>query len=295
MIENAKLGRKAFIVFNYIMLSFAALICLYPLWYTLCLSLSEKAATSAGMVTFYPIGLNWVSYQEIMKDSTFFTAFRISLERVLIGIPVNLIVITMMAYPLSRTSHEFRSRNVLMWIVVFCMLFHCGTIPWYIFMKNYGMIDNIWGLILSGGYPVYYTILMMNFFRNFSKEVEEAAIVDGAGKWRLLFQIVIPCSVPVIATITLFVGVGYWNEYFQGLVLSTTDSHYPLQTYIRQIVVSIPMGTQISQEEMIRLSRLSNKSLDAAKVFITIIPMLVVYPFIQRYFVTGIMIGAVKG
>ena len=156
-----------------------------------------------------------------------------------------------------------------MWIVVFCMLFNGGTIPWYMCMKNYGMMDNMAGLILSGSLPVYNVILMMNFFRNFPKDVEEAAIMDGAGKW-------------------------YWNEYFQGLVLSNSESHYPLQTYIRQIVVSIPMGVNLTTEQMIKMNQLSNKSLNAAKVFITIIPMLAVYPFIQKYFVTGIMIGSVK-
>ena len=181
-----------------------------------------------------------------------------------------------------------------MWIVVFCMLFNGGTIPWYMYMKNYGMMDNMAGLILSGSLPVYNVILMMNFFRNFPKDVEEAAIMDGAGKWRTLFQIVVPCSKSVIATITLFVSVYYWNEYFQGLVLSNSESHYPLQTYIRQIIVSIPMGVNLTTEQMIKMNQLSNKSLNAAKVFITIIPMLAVYPFIQKYFVTGIMIGSVK-
>lgn len=203
-------------------------------------------------------------------------------------------VIGIVAYPLSRSQREFHGRNVTMWIVVFCMLFNGGTIPWYMCMKNYGMMDNMAGLILSGSLPVYNVILMMNFFRNFPKDVEEAAIMDGAGKWRTLFQIVVPCSKSVIATITLFVSVYYWNEYFQGLVLSNSESHYPLQTYIRQIVVSIPMGVNLTTEQMIKMNQLSNKSLNAAKVFITIIPMLAVYPFIQKYFVTGIMIGSVK-
>ncbi len=295
MVEKTQISRNVFTVFNFTVLTLAAFLCLYPLWYTFCLSVSDKAATNSGAVTMWPIGFNITSYQEIMSDSIFFNSFWISIKRVIIGVPLSLFVILLMAFPLSKSPQEFLGKNIIMWVVVFCMLFSCGTIPWYIFMKEYGMIDNIWGLILSGGFPVYYTILVMNFFRSFPHELEEAGIVDGAGKWGILFRIVIPCSVPVIATITLFIGVGYWNEYFQGLVLSNTDANYPLQTYIRQIVVSIPMGTQITQEEMIRLSRLSNKALNAAKVFITIIPMLAVYPFVQKYFVTGIMIGAVKG
>ncbi len=294
MIETKSISRRAFLVFNSIVLFILAFSCLYPIWYTFCLSVSDKAATNAGWVTVYPIGFTMYAYEEIMKDFAFYNSFMISVKRVAIGTPMTLLIIILMAYPLSRSNKVFYGRNVLMWIVVFCMLFNGGTIPWYMCMKNYGMIDNIWGLVLSGSLPVFYVILMMNFFRNFSKDIEEAAIVDGAGKWRILFRIIVPCSKSVIATIALFVSVGYWNEYFQGLVLSNTEANYPLQTYIKQIVVNIPMGTTLTPEQMIKYMQLSNKALDAAKVFITIIPMMVVYPFVQKYFVTGIMIGSVK-
>ena len=294
MIERKSAGSIAFKIFNYALLSLLAFSCFYPLWYTLCLSISDKAATNAGWVTFYPIGFTLVSYTEIMGDSTFWNSFLISIERVLLGTPFTLLVIIMLAYPLSKHRRVFHGRNVLMWIVVFCMLFNGGTIPWFITMKNYGLMDSVLGLVLCGSLPVFNVILMMNFFKNLPKELEEAATVDGAGLWRILFQIVVPCSGPVIATITLFVSVAYWNEYFQGLVLSNTEIHYPLQTYIKQIVVNISTSTNMTTEQMIQLSKLSNKSLNAAKVFITMIPMLLVYPWLQKYFVTGIMIGSVK-
>lgn len=294
MIESKSLSRRIFLIANSVVLFVLAFSCLYPIWYTFCLSISDKAATNAGWVTFYPIGWTTTAYKEIMDDAAFYNSFMISVKRVFMGTPLTLLIIIMMAYPLSRSNRVFHGRNVIMWIVIFCMLFSGGTIPWYICMKNYGMIDSLWGLVLCGSLPVFNVILMMNFFRNFPKDVEEAAIVDGAGKWRILFQIIVPCSMSVIATITLFVSVGYWNEYFQGLVLSNTEANYPLQTYIKQIVVSIPIGTTLTPEELIKFNQLSNKSLNAAKVFITIIPMMVVYPFIQKYFVTGIMIGSVK-
>lgn len=295
MVEDVSVGRRVFVVFNFCILSLLAFICLYPLWYTFCLSTSDKAAANAGMVTIVPVRFTLVAFQEIIRDKAFFTSFWISIKRVTMGVSIDIVCIILFAYALSRSKKEFFARDIIMWINVFCMLFSAGTIPWYIFMKNYGMIDNIWGMVFAGGYSCYYTVLMMNFFKSFPRELEEAATVDGAGKWRQLWQIVVPCSIPSIATIMLFVGVWYWNEYFIGLVLSTSENSYPLQTYIRQIVVVIPMGQTLSQEEMIRLSKLSNKTLNAAKVFITIIPMLMVYPFIQKYFVTGIMIGAVKG
>lgn len=294
MIERKTAGTRLFKVLNYALLSILAFSCFYPLWYTFCLSISDKAATNAGWVTIWPIGFTTVSYQEIMGDKAFFNSFWISIKRVLIATPFTLVVVILMAYPLSKSVRVFRGRNVVMWTVVFCMLFNGGTVPWYIAMKNYGMMDNIWGLVLSSSLPMFNVILMMNFFRNLPKELEEAAIVDGAGQWRILFAIIIPCSVPVIATITLFVSIYHWNEFFQGLVLSNTEAHYPLQTYIKQIVVNIPVGSSMSTEQLIKMSQLSNKSLNAAKVFITMIPMLIVYPFIQKHFVSGIMIGAVK-
>lgn len=205
-----------------------------------------------------------------------------------------MIVLTLSClYPLSKPSSEYRPKNVIMWIVVFCMLFNGGTIPWYITMVNYGMIDSMIGLILCGGVPVFNLILLINFYRGLPRELMEAAQIDGAGVWTILFRVVIPCSVPILATLVLFTSVGYWNEYFQGLVLSSNESHYPLQTYIKQMVVNI-QTTNLSMDQIEKMDQLSNKSLNAAKVFIAMIPMLLVYPFLQKYFISGIMLGAVK-
>jgi multiple sugar transport system permease protein/putative aldouronate transport system permease protein len=228
-----------------------------------------------------------------MKDSMFFNSFWISIQRTVLGTAVTLAVLILMAYPLSKTRRDFRPRDVVMWIVIFCMLFNGGTIPWYITVKNYRLIDSIWALVLGGSLPVFNLILMVNFFRGIPRDLEEAAVVDGAGPWKILFMVVVPCSIPVIATIVLFTGVYHWNEFFQGLVLTTNESHYPLQTYIQQLVVNIQTST-LSKDQIENLFKLSNKSLNAAKVFIAMIPMLVVYPFLQRYFISGIMLGAVK-
>ncbi|MDR1640349.1 MAG: carbohydrate ABC transporter permease [Clostridiales bacterium] len=294
MKRKASISSNVFNIVNYTIMIILALSCIYPLWYTFCLSVSDKAATGAGLVTIWPIGWNLRSYTEILKDMAFFNSFWISVQRVVLGSAFTLVVSIMLGYALSRDRASFRARNLLMWLLVFCMLFNGGTIPWYTTMRNYGMVDSIWGLVLCGSLPVFNVILMMNFFRNLPKEIEEAAVIDGAGPWRTLVSIVVPCSKPVIATIALFVSVGYWNEFFQGLVLSTTEKYYPLQTYIKQLVVNIPQGVSLSREELIRLTQLSNRGLNASKVFITMIPMLVIYPFLQRYFIAGIMLGSVK-
>jgi multiple sugar transport system permease protein/putative aldouronate transport system permease protein len=272
-----------------------AFLCLYPIWYAFCLSISEKAAANAGLITFYPIGFSLQSYKEIMRDLRFFNSFWISIQRTVLGTGITLIILIVMAYPLSKSKSEFKPRSVVMWIIVFCLLFNGGTIPWYITVKNYGLIDTIWGLVLSGSLPVFNLILMVNFFRSIPSDLEEAAVIDGAGPWKILFMVVVPCSIPVIATIVLFTGVYHWNEFFQGLVLTTNESHYPLQTYIRQLVVNIQSSmSTLSREQLEDLLKLSNKSLNAAKIFIAMIPMLAVYPFLQRYFISGIMLGAVK-
>lgn len=295
MIQKKSMGTRIFKVFLYTLMIVLAVTCLYPIWYAFCLSISDKTAANSGLVTIRPVGFSLSAYKEIMSDGKFFHSFFVSVQRAVLGTVFSLFVMILMGYPLSKTKKEFPLRNAIMWLLMFCMVFNAGTIPWYITMVKYKLIDSIWGLILAGGLPVFNLILIMNFFRNIPPDLEEAARVDGAGPWRVLFQIVVPCSVPIIATMVLFISVGYWNEFFQGLVLSTSDKNYPLQTYIQQMVVNTQSVGNMSPDELKLMSQLSNKSLDAAKVFIAMIPMLVVYPFIQKYFVTGMMVGAVKG
>lgn len=293
MIEHQTLGSKVFDIINVIILILITLICIIPLWYILCISFSDKTAVDAGAVSFWPIGFNLFSYQRIMGESAFFLSFWNSIKRVVLGGIVGVVSILLVAYPLSKTSRQFPKRNIFMWVLVFCMLFNGGTVPWYLTMRNYHLIDNIWGLVLAGSLPVFSVILVMNFFRNLPGALEEAAYVDGAGPWRTFLSIFIPLSKPVIATIVLFTVVGHWNEFFQGLVLSTKQANYPVQTYIQQMVVTTDFST-MNVEQIQQAIKLNNKSLDAAKVFIAIIPILIIYPFLQKYFVTGITLGSVK-
>ena len=294
MVKSRSIGSRILYAANVLILFIFALSCIYPFWYTFSLSISRKSAANAGLVTFYPIGFTLSSYKEIISDIKFFNSFWISIQRTVLGTSLSLLVAIMMAYPLSKTKKEFKARNIFMWILIFCMLFNGGLIPWYITVKSYKLLDTIWALVLGGSVPVFNVILLMNFFRNFPDDIEEAAIIDGSGPWRTLFTVIVPCSFPAIATVTLFSGVYHWNEFFNGLVLMSNETKYPLQTYIQQLVVNIPTDTELTPDQYKRLSELSNKSLDAAKVFISIIPMLVVYPFLQKYFVSGIMLGAVK-
>lgn len=293
MIENNSLGARVFNVVILVLLILITLLCMIPIWYILMISVSEKAAVNAGTVSLWPIGFNLLSYNKIIGESAFFLAFWTSIKRVFLGTIVGVGATLLAAYPLSKTSRQLPHRNIYMWVLIFCMLFNGGTIPWYLTMRGYGLIDSVWGLVLAGSLPVFNVILVINFFRNISSSMEEAAYVDGAGPWRTFLQIYIPLSGPVIATVTLFTIVGHWNEFFQGLVLSNRQSSYPLQTYIQQLVVSLDLST-MNTEQIKLTTQLNNKSLNAAKIFIAMVPVLMIYPFLQRYFITGITLGAVK-
>jgi len=293
MIEEKGIGARITKGVIYVVLVILALSCLLPLIYTLAVSLSAKEAVAAGKVALWPVNFTLSSYKEIMKDSRFFNSFFISVRRVILGTVIAVLVMILAAYPLSKTKREFKPVNIIMWMLVFCMMFSGGTVPWYQTMKSYGLINSVLGLALSGGIPVFNLLLVISFFKNMPKELEEAAMVDGAGPWYILFRILVPLAFPVLATVTLFTLVGHWNEFFQGLVLSTTSDHYPLQTYIQQLVVVIDTTT-MTEEQYKKLDLLSNQTLNAAKIFISMVPILVIYPLLQRYFISGIMLGSVK-
>ncbi|CAH1056511.1 carbohydrate ABC transporter permease [Paenibacillus pseudetheri] len=293
MVIEKTFGSKVFDVLLVVLLGGTALLCILPLWYTLVISLSENAAASSGQVGLWPVGFNFSAYQEIMGDSKFLNSFWISIQRVVLGSSLNFVIIILLGYPLSKNAEDLPFRNVFMWILVFTMLFNGGLIPWYQTVKSLGLINNIWALVLGQSVPVFSVILVINYFRNLPKEIEEAALVDGAGPWYMLVKIYIPLAVPVLATVTLFSIVYHWNEFFNGLVLMSSADHYPLQTYIQQLVVIIDAQT-MTAEQIQKMSELSNQTLNAAKIFIAMIPVLVIYPFLQRFFIHGITLGSVK-
>ena len=293
MVKDNSLSSRVLDIVVIVAMVTAAILCLLPLWYTLSLSLSDKAAAAAGRVGLWPVGFNIFSYQSIISDANFLNSFWISVQRVVLGTLTELTVTLLMAFPLSKSTRQFPPRDLIMGFLVFAMLFSGGLIPWYQTMKAIGMVNNIWGLVLGNSLPIFNVILVMNFFRNLPKEIEEAAIIDGAGPWATFLRIFLPLSKPVIATIALFSVVYHWNEFFNGLVLSTRQAYYPLQTYIQQMIVVIDTAN-MSQDQLQLLNEISNQTLNAAKIFIAMIPILLIYPFLQRYFIQGITLGSVK-
>jgi ABC-type glycerol-3-phosphate transport system permease component len=294
VVEERSFFTRLFNGFNIVLLILITLLCIFPVWYMFVVSFSDKAAVAAGQVFFWPKGFTVGAYERILEDAQFFKSFFTSVTRVVLGALTTFIVVVLMAYPLSKTPKEFKPRNIIMWTLILAMLFNGGLVPWYMTMKSLGLTNNIWGLVLGGGLPVFNVILVMNFFRNLPKELEESAIMDGAGPWRILVHIFLPLSKPVLATVLVFTIVYHWNEFFQALVLMTKNDQYPLQTYIRSVTV-IADFTKMDAESAKLLTTTSNQTLNAAKIFISMVPLLIIYPFFQKYFVKGITLGSVKG
>lgn len=279
-----------------IVLLLMAATCLIPVLNTLAMSLSDKTSAALGKVYFLPVNFTTAPYEEIFKDNRFFTAFSVSVVRVLLGTTINVVLSIFLAYPLSKDKKEFPFRNVYMWILVFTMLFNGGLVPTFMVVKELNLLDTIWALVLPCAVNVFNTILLMNFYKGIPNSLEEAARVDGAKPMTILFRIVVPLALPALATITLFSIVFHWNSFFDGKIYINTASKVPLQTYIQTLTVQLdPQAmSNMSPDEIIRKLEVSNITFNSAKAFVSMIPILLIYPFLQKYFVTGIVMGAVK-
>lgn len=287
-------GVKIFRVFNVLILTILALLCLLPFLNIVALSFSDKIAAAGGQVTFWPVNFTLDSYQYVLGQGAFWKSFLISLERVALGGGLGIFLTVLSAYPLSKSSSSFRFRTAYVWYFFITMLFSGGLIPSYVVITGLGLKNSIWALVLPGAVSAYNILLMLNFYRQLPSELEEAAFIDGAGHFRTWFHIYLPCSVPSIATIALFTIVGQWNAWFDGLIYMTKTDLYPLQSYLQTIVTRLDFQN-MTVEELKRLSALNQRSLISAQMVIAIVPILVLYPFLQKYFVSGIVLGSVKG
>ena len=292
MIKSKTIGGKTADILIYLTVIFMTMCCLFPLLNMVAISFSDKAAASANMVGLVPVDFTTSAYKTLLGESQFWVSFWISIKRVFLGTIIKMILTILLAYPLSKSKREFKGHDVYMYIVIFAMLFSGGMIPIYLTIKSYGLLNSIWALILPGAVPVFNVILLMNFFKGVPKSLEEAAAIDGASKLTILLKIYLPISMPALATIILFCIVNHWNDFFSGLVYMNKTSMYPLQTYIQQL--SVDMSQITDPEQLKRFAQVSNKTLDAAKIVVSTIPLLIIYPFLQKYFVSGIVIGAVK-
>lgn len=291
--EYSSLGRKLFVVFNYALWALLALLCLLPFVNVIAISLSSGAAVAAGIVKLWPVGWTTAAYDFVLQKKTFATAFGISIQRVVLGTLLNMLLTVLAAYPLSKETAAFKGRTIYVWYFVVTILFGGGLIPTYMVVKETGLIDSLWALILPGIVPVGSIILMLNFFRSLPRELEESAYMDGASPLRTLLAIYIPLSAPSIATLTLFSMVGHWNAWFDGLIYMNAPEKYPLQSYLQTVLINNAITAQ-TPEEVELMKVLTNRTIKSAQIVLAVIPILLVYPFLQKYFVKGIVLGSVK-
>jgi putative aldouronate transport system permease protein len=286
------ISRTIFIVFNTALVAVISVACIYPMLHILAVSFSSNEAAQSGAVNIVPVGFQLDAYQYVMDNPQFYASFWMSVRRTLLGIAVNMIITVLAAYPLSKSKAQFNVRNKYMWFFVFTMLLSGGLIPGYLVVKATGLIDSIWGLIIPSAVPVYNIILLQNYMKGLPDEITESAYMDGAGEWRVLAQMILPLSTPVLATLVLFCAVNHWNSWFDGMLYMNRPQNYPLQTYLQTIVVKINVRAVATISDVINIVEQNSKS---AQIIIAMLPILVVYPFLQKYFTKGIILGSVKG
>ena len=293
--KNHKLKKmQATEIVAIIIMVFLAFLCLFPFLNMFALSFSSKANINLGNVTMWPKGWNLDAYKYILKESQFWRSLKISVLRVLVGVPTNVLFAIITSYPLSKSSKKFKARTVYIWILFITMLVGGGIVPWYFLLVKLHLIDSFWALILPGAVPVYSIILLSNFYRQLPRALEEAAIMDGASHFQILFKIYVPLSMASIATITLFSLVWHWNSWFDGMLLNNNIQNYPLASYFQYILV----GKGSDHSGIIALDQvypnISAESIRAAGVILSIIPIIISFPFVQKHFKKGLVVGSVK-
>jgi len=287
-------SRFVFNIFNYTLLAFIAIICIYPLIYVLSASLSSGTAISSGEIWLLPKELTLAAYSKIMEREGIWTAYANSFFYMFIGTAVNLLVTICGAYPLSKK--RLVGKRTINMLITFSMWFNAGMIPLYMAFKDYGLLDSRLGYIVGFACNAYNFILLRTYFMNIPEALEEAAKIDGAGDCYVLVRIFLPLALPSLATIGLFYAISRWNGYLWAMILFQDDKKIPLQVLLKKLVVdmsgrmdSVEYGARdISQD-------FSEETVMYGTMVMAIIPMIIIYPFVQKFFVKGVMIGSVKG
>ncbi len=287
------LGDRIFLSVTYILLILVLIAVLYPLIYIVSSSLSSPSAVSAGKVWLWPVDVSLAGYEAVFRNGQVLTGYANSLFYTVAGTFISVSLTIMVAYPLSKKS--FFGRTPLMVFITFTMLFSGGLIPTYLVVKSMGMIDTRWALLIPNAVWVWQVIIARTFFQtSIPDELSEAADIDGCSDIRYIFSVVLPLAKPIIAVLSLMYAVGQWNAYFDALIYLKSQSLYPLQLILRSILIlgsgtgNMDAGEMVKQQQMAELMKYS-------LIVVASLPVLVIYPFVQRYFVQGMLIGSVKG
>lgn len=271
-----------------------ALMSLYPVWYTAICSFSSKEFINSGQIFLWPKGFHLEAYKKILEDGMFLSTTWVSVKRVIVACTVQIVTLVMTSFPLYLPKKFFPGGKIVLWFLVAHMFFSGGLIPSYMIMREYGLMNSFWALILPSAFPLGNLVIMINFLRTIPFELFEAASIDGANPLQILWKVYVPLSKPSIATMLLFSFVGQWNSYFDGLIYINDLNKQPLQTYIFQLEVDVDYS-KMTAEQIMEAMKQSNASFNSAKVFAAMVPILCIYPFVQKYFTKGLVIGAVKG
>ncbi|WP_199539149.1 carbohydrate ABC transporter permease [Desertihabitans brevis] len=283
-------GERAFAVVNYVVLLGVVAVTLYPFLNILAQSFSDESAIRAGRVNLLPVGFNTTTYQLVMQDSLFWTNYKNTVVYTVVATAIAMVLTTCYAYVLSK--RHLRGRSLLIGIAVFTMFFNGGLIPNYVLISSLGLRNTLWAIVLPNAISVFNLLVMKAFFENLPAELEEAAQIDGLNTYSTLLRVVLPLSKAVIATMVLFYAVSFWNSWFQAFLYMDRSELFPVTVYLRNLIAGASTATSAGAgADVAQVAA----NIQSVTMVLTILPIVCVYPFIQRYFVSGVMLGSVKG
>ncbi|MFD2614954.1 carbohydrate ABC transporter permease [Paenibacillus gansuensis] len=289
-------GEKVFLAAVYVILAFVFFITLYPFWNILVLSINNASDTMRGGIYFWPREIDFSSFRQILSDSEILNASKVTIARTVVGTPLTVLVICLLAYPLSK--RELVGGKALTLIFIFTMYFSGGLIPYYMILKSVNLIDSFWVFIIPGLMNVFHMILVRTFIQQLPGELDESAKIDGANDIQIFYKVILPLCMPVLATIGLFTAIGHWNAWFDSYVFTYKPSLKTLQAVLVKILNQYQTGSMVSDAQKLADSAkkmaVSSDSIRMAATVVATLPIIMVYPFLQRYFVKGMTLGAVK-
>jgi putative aldouronate transport system permease protein len=284
-------GYRVFRAVNAVVLTGVVVVTLYPFVNILARSFSGERYVRSGQVSLWPRGFNLTTYQRVLADSTFWVSYRNTVVYTVVATLISMVLTTCYAYVLSK--RQLRGRGVLVGVAVFTMFFNGGLIPNYVLVSGLGLRNTLWAIVLPNAINVFNLLVMKAFFESMPVELEEAAAVDGLDTYRVLLRIVLPLSKAVLATMILFYAVSFWNSWFSAFLYMDRENLFPVTVYLRNLIAGASSATNESMASATALQIQAN--IQAVTIVLTVLPVMLVYPFIQRYFVSGVMLGAVKG
>jgi len=292
MLYRRTLGFKWFMAINSLIMLLLVSSILIPFLHLLSVSLSESSAVVGGKVGLWPKGFNMEAYVRVFQHPSILTGFKNSILQTVLGTAIGLFMLTLCAYPLSKRI--LKGRKLVILFIMFTMFFSGGLIPTYMLIKSVGLLDSIWAIVLPFSITPYYLMLMMTYFEGIPKEVEESAMIDGLGPFRTLLKIVLPLSKPILAALTLFLIVYYWNNWFNSMIYLNNTEQHPVMMIVRNIIAGSDLAGNAGAVGDTG-NNVPSAALKAAAIMSTTLPIMLIFPFTQKYFAKGVMIGSVKG